>query len=84
VRRNYNRLWLTWSWGVNTTNVKVTPIFLLVESLGKLVNALDSEDSTKSIDDASRHYFVVCQVVVSNECLTWLIQAEIVWQFLPS
>ena len=59
-------------------------VLRLVEILSKLVYSVDSEHSSEGIDDAAWLNFIACQVIISNEVLTWLIYCKTLGQFLPS
>lgn len=84
VRRDVERLGLSGSGLLNTGNLEVLSEFLLVESLGKFINAKNAEDATEGIQIAIGLDLIGGHIVVTNESLTWLVHIEFLGKFLSS
>lgn len=84
VRRDLDGLGLSRLRELNLSKFKMLAVLRLVEILSELVHSVDSEYSTKCIDDTSWLNFITSQVIISDKVLSWLVDCETLRQFLPS
>jgi hypothetical protein len=52
--------------------------------LGEFINTKDGENTTISNEVLFWVDFIACQISVTDELLTWLVDAETFWKFLSS
>lgn len=82
VGRDKERLWLTRLGVFNTTNVEELVVLFFIELACEFIHSCYSEHSAKSINSSLGLNLITSKVVVTNEVLAWLIDCEVLGQFL--
>lgn len=77
MRRNLDRLGLTWLGELDTSNIKELVVFGFIEIMGELIDTSDTERATEGLDYSLRLNFIACQVVVSDEILARLVHCKL-------
>ena len=75
---------VSWSWLYNFAHGEVSVVPGQVVVLGELVYTKDGESTSVGNQFLVRMDFITCQISVTNELLSWLINAERFWQLLSS
>ena len=75
---------ISWFWLNNLADWELSAISLEVVVLSEFVNTKDGENTAIGNEVLLWVDLLACQVSVSNELLTWLIDSEGLWQLLSS
>ena len=85
IVRRLNRLhWLGRGSELNATEREIIAPFGSVVVLSELIDASNYIDAAVSVDIGCRCDFVCCQVVVTDEALSWLVSVVAIWELLTT
>jgi len=75
---------ISWLWLDDLADWELSTISLEVVVLGEFVNTKDGENTTVGNELLVWVDLITGEVSVSNELLSWLVDAESLWKFLSS
>jgi len=75
---------ISWFWLDDLTAWESSTISLEIVVLGELVNTEDGENTSIGNEVLFRVNLIACEVSVSNELLSWLVDTECLWKLLSS
>jgi hypothetical protein len=84
MRRNLERLRVSWLRVLDLPNLEMFLELCLEVTLSEFIDSIDSEYSSKGIDNSAWFDFIASQVIVANKVLAWLIHCKGLGQLLPS
>ena len=82
--RYLNNDWVSWLWLFDVTEWEFSGIGVHEEVLGELVNTIDVEGSSIGKQWSFHADLITCQVSITNELLSRLVDLESFWQLLSS
>ena len=84
MRRNLERLWVSWLRVLDLAYLEMFLELSLEVTLSEFIDSIDSEYSSKGIDNSAWFDFIASQVIVPNKVLSWLVHSKGLGQLLPS
>ena len=75
---------ISWFWLNDLAAWEASSISCEIVVLSELVNTKDGEDTSVSYEVLLWVDLFACQISITNELLSWLVDAEGLWEFLSS